>query len=248
MQSEEAVEPHLIDSCIISDCFPNLQITCRDPHHEWDHMVDVEVAARDLSKTVPFNQDARRTRKTQQRAAAASKHGYMRLNFAARGRLLKGPPLTRRLQSMAAGEDPAINDITIWSRIVFSLLKPGSHFGDVAFEASRLERVTSLEAGNAHLVHSLSIGIGDDLHLVSSSSRSMRNQREDGIELSSAPSGQGEETKAACLVMAPPSPTVPSAASSVPAEPTEGSSMVNTALWLANMRRRSNSEELEVAV
>ena len=149
----------------MSDVVSPPQITCHDPHHEWAHMVDVEVAARALSKTVSFKkkrtvtQRIRSTRAKLRRAkfysennveVAQSKvaaHGYMRLSFAARDRLLMGPPLTLRLQKKAAGEDPAISDVTSWARVIGSLLTPEADFGVVVFGAESQQSRESRESG-----------------------------------------------------------------------------------------------------
>ena len=118
-------------------------------------MVDVEVAARELSTTLfPLEQDSA---KKQDAAGDEVPRGYLLLTFAARGELLKGPPRnggrksywTQLLQSMAMEETPTISDVETFRRVIASLINPGTVFGKVAFGAGSSKLVRTLSRHQA---------------------------------------------------------------------------------------------------
>ena len=233
------------------------QVTCQSPLHQWDRMVDVEVAARTLSKAIfPPDHDSTTGR-------TKVKRGFLRLCFADRAELLKDQPLTRRLQSMAAGESPTIDNIEVWRRIIASTLKPGTTFGLVAFGM-----------GSSILVQALSRVDADRTHQHVTGSALVVNtnakQGEKGIEMCRTLKESGGETKTEIRQVKGESSlgartqndsSVPSAgapatagaaavaavAPASAAELTDGSSVVQTAQWMSQTSRHRNIE-LEISV
>ena len=147
-------------------------------------MVDVEVAARTLSKAIfPLEHD-----RTAGRRGTIAVRGFLRLCFADRAELLKGQPLTRRLQSMAAGESPTIDNIEIWRRIIASTLKPGTAFGLVAFGTGRSLSFLALSHVDVDTSAKPNQVERDQI-------RELHEEGEEGIEMGSALKGRGGETK-----------------------------------------------------
>ena len=236
------------------------QATCQSPSHQWDRMVDVEFAARTLSNAIfPLEHDS-----TTGRRGTIAVRGFLRLCFADRAELLQGQPLTRRLQGMAAGEDPTIDNIEIWRRIIASTLKPGTAFGLVAFGTGRSLSFLALSKREVDTSAAPIQVERDQISL-----REVREQGEEGIEMGSALKGSGEETKTEIRQEGESSlgartqnessvpnagaPAAAGAAAAVAVAPasavelTKGSSVVQTAQWMAQTSRHRNIE-LEISV